>query len=68
MTEKELLGLAKYGIEEKIGRNCYDVVNTWVSPNNIAALKKLIAQYDEIVQEYDAARNEEDTNAERSGS
>lgn len=60
MTKKELLRIAQYGIEKKIKRRCKSIADTWASPANIADLKALLAQYDEIVQEYDAARKEEE--------
>lgn len=59
MTRSELMELAKYGIEGKIRNACSYIADTWVNPDKIATLKKLITQYEEIVQEYDAARMEE---------
>ena len=61
MTRSELMKIAKYGIEKKIEYKCADVVRTCARFDSIESLKNLIAQYDEIVQEYDAARKEETT-------
>lgn len=60
MTKKELMSYAMYGIERKIVYACNDVVETSACRGSISELKGLLSKYDEIVQEYEAARKEEE--------
>lgn len=58
MTKYELMKHARKGIETEIKSKCEFIAETWASPDAITKLESLIAQYHEIVEEYDIAHTE----------
>ncbi|MBQ9694863.1 MAG: hypothetical protein IJV58_00355 [Oscillospiraceae bacterium] len=57
MNQYELMKYARKGIETEIKNKCEVIADSWASPDNITRLESLIAQYREIMDEYNKAHD-----------